>query len=126
MKKSTLFLATAALSISLISCGGKNEAAAEGATTEATSTEATGNTLEGTYKIAKAEGPGASSWVGASCKFDATNMAMNEVPYPYTVSNDTITAKETFGDAKYTFKFENNQLVLQNIKNGQKFVMDKQ
>ena len=111
-------IAIAVLALGMFACGGKKEGGESAA--------GGGNSLEGTYKIATAEGTGASSWVGASCKFDATNMAMNEVPYPYTVSNDTITAKEMFGDAKYTFKFENNQLVLSNIKNGQKFVMDKQ
>ena len=111
-------IAIAVLALGIFACGGKKEGGESAA--------AGGNSLEGTYKIATAEGTGASSWVGASCKFDATNMAMNEVPYPYTVSNDTITAKEMFGDAKYTFKFENNQLVLQNISNGQKFVMDRQ
>lgn len=110
-------IAIAVLALGMFACGGKKE---EGGSA------AGGNSLEGTYKIATAEGTGASSWVGASCKFDATNMAMNEVPYPYTVSNDTITAKEMFGDTKYTFKFENNQLVLSNIANGQKFVMDRQ
>lgn len=111
-------IAIAVLALGMFACGGKKEG----------STEAAGgaNSIEGTWKISKAEGPGANSWMGVSCKFDATNMAMNEVPYPYTVSNDTITAKEMFGDAKYTFKFENNQLLLENIKNGQKFVMDKQ
>ena len=111
-------IAIAVLALGMFACGSKKEG----------STESAGgaNTLEGTWKISKAEGTGADSWVGASCKFDATNMAMNEVPYPYTVSNDTITAKEMFGDAKYTFKFENNQLMLNNVANGQKFVMDKQ
>ncbi len=112
-------IAIAVLALGMFACGGKKE---EGGSTAAGGA----NTLEGTYKIATAEGTGASSWVGASCKFDGTNMAMNEVPYPYTVSNDTITAKEMFGPTKYTFKFENNQLVLSNVANGQKFVMDKQ
>ncbi|MBC7865457.1 MAG: hypothetical protein IAF38_20955 [Bacteroidia bacterium] len=112
-------IAIAVLALGMFACGSKKEGGGSGETSG-------GNSLEGTWKISKAEGTGADSWMGASCKFDATNMAMNEVPYPYKVSNDTITAKEMFGDAKYTFKFQNNQLLLENIKNGQKFVMDKQ
>lgn len=112
-------IAITVLALGMFACGGKKE---EGSTEAAAGGT---NSIEGTWKISKAEGTGAESFIGVSCKFEGGNMAVNEVPYPYTVSNDTITAKEMFGDAKYTFKFENNQLVVANIKNGQKWIMDK-
>jgi hypothetical protein len=112
-------IAIAVFSLTLFACGGgKSGDSKEGSSS--------GNSLEGTWKITEAQGTGASAFIGVTCKFDATNMAMNETPYPYTISNDTITAKEIFGPVMYTYKIENNKLNLANIKNGQSWVMAKE
>jgi len=109
-------IAIAVLALGMFACGGKKE---EGSTGGA-------NTLDGTWKISKAEGTGADAFMGVSCKFEGSTMSLNEVPSPYKVSNDTITAATAIVDTKYTFKFEGSQLVITPIGTGQKWVMDKQ
>jgi hypothetical protein len=111
-------IAMAVLALGIFACGSKKEAGSESASKET-------NSLYGTWVVAKAEGPAADTWIGAKCIFDENNMAMNEVPYPYTMRGDTLIAKEMFGNAKYTYKFVNDQLLLANIANGQSWVMDK-
>lgn len=133
MKKTTLFLATAVLSIALISCGGKKEeTATEGATTESTSTaETSGNSLEGTWEISKAEGAYADMNKGTQYIFSGDKMSTEKgiikTPGKYTVSGDTIIFKLDAGnmEMRYTFKMEGAQLVVKPVGSDQTLYMDK-
>lgn len=111
MRKTASFLSSLIIALTFVSCG-------SGSGDDA-------NSIEGSWVISKAEGSMAETYKGVACGFDKANMSFNEVPCPYTVSNDTIVAKTAVIDTRYTYKFNGEQLVLSNIDNGQVWYLDK-
>jgi len=120
MKNIKLVLASFAIAIAVISCGGKKEG----------SSEAGGNSLDGTWEIVKAEGTMADINKGTQYKFEGEKMTLGtgllQSKGTYKLSGDSIIFTMDGGMVmKYTQSMVNDQLVLKVVGSDQVFYMDK-
>ncbi len=122
MKKIKLVLASVAIAVALVSCGGKKEGGSESA--------AGGNSLDGTWEIVKAEGTMAEMNKGTQYKFEGDKMTLGtgllQSKGTYKLAGDSIIFTIEGGMVmKYTHSMVNNQLVVKVVGSDQVFYMDK-
>ena len=116
MKKTKLFLTVfvASMFMLLTSCGGGSS---------------DGNSIEGTWKIVKAEGSSASMNQGMEYVFNSDGSATTgSTPYKYTTSNDTL-VMDYNGEGSivltWVFSIDGDKMTMENTTSDQKFWLEK-
>ncbi|HEY1038805.1 MAG TPA: lipocalin family protein [Bacteroidia bacterium] len=122
MKNIRLVLASLALAITVISCGGKKDG---------DSASGGGNSLEGTWEVSKAEGMMADMNKGTKYIFEGNKITLSagiiKTPGTFRTSGDSLIVKFDGGTIEqvYTYSFANDQLVTKVAGTDQVFYMDK-